>query len=121
VVRIRPDVISVNDPNFIEKIYTQSPKHRRERYKTIVQTLQAPGSMLASKDHDLHRRRRATLNPYFSQQNVRRLEPVINDTLANLLHRMDRWGQSAEVVHMNVPFRAAAKDVIQVSPLKVDG
>ncbi|KAK9771433.1 putative Cytochrome P450 monooxygenase [Seiridium cardinale] len=113
VVRIRPDALHVNDPNFIEKLYPQSHKHRRERYKTMLQTIQADGSVIATRDHDLHRKRRAVLNPYFSQANVRRLEPIINDTLTNLLRRMDGWAQSGEVVHMNVPFRAATKDIIQ--------
>ncbi|KAI0179115.1 cytochrome P450 [Hypoxylon sp. FL1284] len=113
IVRIRPDVVHVNDPTFIEKLYSQSPKHRRERYWTVIQTLQADGSILATKDHDLHRRRRAVLNPYFSQQNVRRLEPVINDTLASLLHRMDGWAKAGAPVRINIAFRAATKDVIQ--------
>lgn len=113
IVRVRPDVLHVNDPSFIEKLYSQSPKHRRERYRTIVQTLQAPGSILASVDHDLHRRRRSVLNPYFSQQNVRRLEPVINQTLANMLYRMEGWAQAGTPIHMNKVYRAATKDVIQ--------
>ncbi|KAI1380866.1 cytochrome P450 [Hypoxylon crocopeplum] len=113
IVRIRPDVVHVNDPAFIEKLYTQSPKQRRERYRTILQTLQAAGSILATQDHDLHRKRRAVLNPFFSQQNVRRLEPVINDTLANLFYRMDGWAKVTTPVRMNVAFRAATKDIIQ--------
>ncbi|KAI1081198.1 cytochrome P450 [Whalleya microplaca] len=113
IVRIRPDVVHVNDPTFIDKLYTQSPKLRRQRYRTILQTLFAPGSILATEDHDLHRKRRAALNPYFSQQNVRRLEPVINDTLANLYHRMDGWAKAGAPVRMNVAFRAATKDIIQ--------
>ncbi|KAL7622978.1 hypothetical protein AAE478_006657 [Parahypoxylon ruwenzoriense] len=113
IVRIRPDVVHINDPGFIEKLYSQSPKHRRERYWTILQTLQATGSILATRDHDLHRRRRAVLNPFFSQQNVRHLEPVINDTLANLFHRMDEWAKAGAPVRMNVAFRAATKDIIQ--------
>lgn len=113
IVRIRPDVLHVNDPNFIEKLYSQSPKHRRERYWTVLQTLQADGSMLATKDHDLHRRRRAVLNPYFSQQSVRKLEPIINQTLASLLHRMDGWARAGAPVKMNIAFRAATKDIIQ--------
>ncbi|KAI1402050.1 cytochrome P450 [Hypoxylon fuscum] len=113
IVRIRPDVVHINDPAFIEKLYSQSPKHRRERYWTILQTLQADGSILATKDHDLHRKRRAVLNPYFSQQNVRRLEPVINDTLANLFYRMDGWAKAETPVRMNVALRAATKDIIQ--------
>ncbi|KAI4867321.1 cytochrome P450 [Hypoxylon rubiginosum] len=113
IVRIRPDVVHVNDPTFIEKLYSQSPKLRRERYATILQTLQADGSILATKDHDHHRRRRAVLNPFFSQQNVRRLEPVINDTLANMFYRMDGWAKTGAPVRMNIAFRAATKDIIQ--------
>ena len=113
IVRIRPDVLHVNDPNFIDTLYSQSPKQRRERYRTILQTLQADGSMLATKDHDLHRRRRAALNPYFSQQSVRKLEPIINDTLASLWRRMDGWARAGAPVEMNIAFRAATKDIIQ--------
>ncbi|KAI0132579.1 cytochrome P450 [Xylariales sp. AK1849] len=113
VVRVRPDALHVNEPGFIEKLYSQSPKQRRERYWTILQTLGAPGSILATRDHDLHRKRRGVLNPYFSQQNVRRLEPLVNDTLANLLYRMEGWARDGTPIHMNTPFRAATKDVIQ--------
>jgi cytochrome P450 len=107
-------VLSVSDPAFIETIYSQNPKHDRERYWTVTRTLQADGSMLGSRGHALHRQRRAQLNSYFSQQNVRRLEPMINDTLGNLFSRMEQWGESEEIVHMNVPYRAATKDIIQV-------
>ncbi|KAF4987439.1 hypothetical protein FDECE_15429 [Fusarium decemcellulare] len=113
IVRTRPDTIHVNDPAFIETLYSQSPKHRRERHHTILQTMQAPGSILATKDHDLHRRRRAVLNPYFSSQNVRRLSPVIDSTLKNLLRRMEGWAKTGEPAAMNRAYRAATKDVIQ--------
>ena len=112
-MRVRPDALHFNDPSFIDEIYSQSPKRRRERYKTVWQGMQAPGSMLATKDHDFHRRRRSVLNPYFSQQNVRRLEPVINDTLAALLHRMEGWAKTGVPTPMNIAFRAATKDIIQ--------
>lgn len=119
VVRTRPDTLHVNDPAFVEAMYTQSPRQRRERYRTVLQGIQAPGSMLATRDHDLHRRRRAVLSPYFSQQNVRRLvEPVVNDTLANLLRRMERWGrESGRPVQMNRAFRAATADIINAYAL----
>ncbi|KAI8963693.1 cytochrome P450 [Daldinia sp. FL1419] len=97
-VRVRPDVVHINDPTSIEKLYSQSPKQRCERYWTIPQTLQATGSILATQDHELHRKRRV---------------PVINDALANLFYRMDGWAKTGEPVRMNVAFRAATKDTIQ--------
>lgn len=117
VVRTRPEAVHINDPFFIEKLYTLSPKQRRHRAWTFIATMQLPGSMLASADHDLHRRRRAALNPFFSRQNVRRLEPVINDTLQHLLRRMEGWERTGEPVQMNAAFRAATKDIIQAYAL----
>lgn len=112
IVRTRPDTLHANDISFVDKLYTQSPKYRRERWHTILNTLQADGSVLATKDHDMHRRRRAILNPYFSLQNVRRQTPVIQDTLHNLLGRMDNWTKEGIPVDLNKALRAATKDVI---------
>lgn len=123
MVRIRPDLLHVDDPAFAEAMYTQSPRQRRGRYKTTLQIMQAPGSILATRDHDLHRRRRAVLGPFFSQQNVRRLvEPVVNDALANLLRRMEGWGrEGAKPVRLNRPFRAATADIINAYALGAAG
>lgn len=113
IVRVRPDTVHVNDPAFIEQLYSQSPKLRRERYKTVLNMLQSQGSILGTADHDMHRRRRAVLNPFFSQGNVRRLEPIINDTLFNLFRRMDGWAREGRPVGFNDPLRAATKDIIE--------
>ena len=114
IVRIRPDTLHFNDPAFVDKLYSSAPKHRRERHNNVIQMLQAPGSSLASRSHELHRQRRTVMNPYFSQRNVRRLEPVVNDVLANLLRRMDGWAKDGlPSAQMNQVYRAATSDVIQ--------
>jgi cytochrome P450 len=102
----------MNDPEFIDQIYTRAPGSRREKYKTILRIFRAPGSIIATKDHDLHRRRRAVLNPYFSMQNVRRLEPVIEQTLLNLFSRMDAWARVGTPVPMHIAYKATTKDII---------
>ena len=53
------------------------------------------------------------LNPYFSAQNVRRLEPIINQTLSDLLKRMDGWSRTEQPVELNLVFRAATTDIIR--------
>ncbi|KAI1814019.1 cytochrome P450 [Poronia punctata] len=117
VVRVRPDTLHANDPSLMDKLYPLSLKQRRERYWTVYQTFQAPGSMFSARDHHLHRRRRAVLNPFFSMQNVRRLEPIINDTVASLLHRMEGWAKDGRPVQISHAFRAATKDIIQAYAL----
>lgn len=113
VVRIMPDVLHVHDPSFIDKLYSQSPKQRHERAYTVLNFFHTHKSVLPTGDHELHRRRRAVLSPFFSRQNVRRLVPVINETLSNLLDRMEGWGKSESPICMNGVYKAASKDVIQ--------
>ncbi|KAH6643100.1 cytochrome P450 [Boeremia exigua] len=117
IVRIRPNVVHVNDPSFIEQLYPQSPHVRRERAQTVLNLFTKHLSVLPTKDHQLHRQRRAVLSRFFSQQNIRRLVPVINETLANLLHRMEGWARDGNPVSFNAAYKAATKDIIQVYAL----
>lgn len=112
IVRVRPDVLHVNDPSFINELYSQSPKKRRERHDSFADMISLEGSMLATRGHEEHRKRRAALNPFFSQQNVRKLEPVIHQSLMDLLHRMSGWAKDGSPVKILVGLRAATKDII---------
>lgn len=109
-----PDVVHVNDPSFVDKIYpAQSPRARRERAETVLGFFGQTFSVLPTRDHDLHRRRRAVLSRFFSKENVRRLAPIINETLGDLLRRMEGWSRTDEPIDFNPASRAATKDVIQ--------
>ncbi|KAF4845946.1 Cytochrome P450 monooxygenase orf6 [Colletotrichum siamense] len=114
VVRTMPDVVHVNDPSFVDKLYpAQSPRARRERAETVLGFFGQTFSVLPTRDHDLHRRRRAVLSRFFSKENVRRLAPIINETLGDLLRRMEGWSRTDEPIDFNPASRAATKDVIQ--------
>jgi cytochrome P450 len=102
----------MNDPELIDQIYTRAPGSRCEKYKTILRISRAPGSIIATKDHDLRRRRRVVLNPDFSMQNVRRLEPVIQQILLNLFSRMDAWACVGTPAPMHIAYKATTKDII---------
>ena len=73
---------------------------------------QAPVSTVATLPHDLHRSRRAAINPYFSKASIRRLEPVIAETLDNLLQRLDAAAKTGEVVPLSTACKAVASDII---------
>lgn len=49
--------------------------------KTLLRARPVPGSTVETIPHDHHRIRRAALDPYFSKTSIRRLEPVITETL----------------------------------------
>jgi cytochrome P450 len=117
VVRIMPNILHVNDPSFVDILYTQSPLQKRERGQTVLNMFTDHLSMLPTRDHDLHRRRRAILGRFFSQQRVRQLAPIIERTLSDLFRRLESWHDTDGPFSLNAAYKAATKDVIQAYAL----
>lgn len=84
---------------------------RCERAQTALNMFSEHLPVLPTRVH-LHRQRRAVLSPFCTQQNFRRLVPVIKDTLSSLLNREDDWAQDGEPVSFDMACKAATKDVI---------
>lgn len=129
IIRINPHEIHINDPEYIDEVYAGSSK-KRDKYRWMsrmtsecnvifckpcsVQFIcQSEGdSTVTTIPHDLHRKRRVGLNAFFSKMSIRRLEPMILDTVAQLLNRMDVCGRSGEVMQMNMVYKALTSDII---------
>lgn len=80
----------------------------RARANTLVE------SALATIDHSQHRLRRSALNPFFSKQTGRNLQPVIEERVDALLDALTNYanasyGQPLDVMY---PFSAFTNDVI---------
>ncbi|CZT46526.1 related to trichodiene oxygenase cytochrome P450 [Rhynchosporium secalis] len=101
----------MSDPEFIDPIFG-GPGKRRDKYKVAVNGYSAPYSGVGTRYHEVHRRRRAPLNPFFSKKNVRKLEPVLQRTLQKVLERLDRSSKSGEVMVTNTLYSAATSDII---------
>lgn len=69
-------------------------------------------SGVGTKDHDLHKLRRVAVNPFFSKQSVRRVEPITQRTLRKLLNRMEVWGAAGEPAPMLLAYKATTTDII---------
>lgn len=61
-------------------------------------------SALATIDHDLHKLRRAAINPFFSMQSVRKLQPAIEERVDALLDRLRNLPQKP--INLMYPFSA---------------
>ena len=71
-----------------------------------------PEATGATVAHDLHRTRRAALNPFFSKASIRRLDPVIQRTLENLLRRFSACAKTGDIMPLNTVYKAATSDVV---------
>lgn len=79
------------------------------RQLTIIKV---PDSLASSASHELHRRRRAAMQRFFSKSSIRRLEPAIQDSLKTLLYRLEASGRQHHVLSMNFLCKAATCDII---------
>jgi len=107
VVRINPDGLHVADPNFWDVMYTVSTQsNRRDKWSWETSGLGLDSSMLGTTDHALHRKRRGAINPFFSKQNVRRLEPKIKERVETLVKRFERCAENSEIIGLQFAFAA---------------
>ncbi|KAB8206100.1 cytochrome P450 [Aspergillus parasiticus] len=92
--------------SFLEGQYTFRIAEMHRKYGPISLHLTgmfgAPASAFGTVDHRRHRIRRQPMNPYFSQQRIRQLEPMLRD-MVDKLHTP---------LHMYHPFNAFTTDVV---------
>jgi hypothetical protein len=102
IIRITPFELHISDPEFYDEVYASSASNRkRNKYPLFYESFGMDYSMFATIDHDLHKYRRAALNPFFSQQNVRKLQPVIQERVSTMLERIRDFKESEEVLNVS--------------------
>lgn len=105
VVRINPRELHFDDPSYIDEIYS-GPGRKRDKWAWYTRQIGVPDSILATNPHDLHRTRRSAMNPFFSKQSVRSLQPVIDTKIDQLIERIDDFRRTGEVLTLNHMFAA---------------
>ena len=113
VIRINPEEVHVGDPEFFPQLFGAG-NGRRDRWRFYTKQFAADLSTLSAIDHDLHKLRRAAINPFFSTQSVRNLQPVIEERVDALLTRLHADGKSPDKKPIDIlyPFSAFTNDVI---------
>jgi len=106
IVRINPYELHVDDPDFLEDIFVGPGTHKRDKWEWSTKGLGVPGSTLMTNPHDLHRVRRAALNPFFSKMSVRNLQPLMDAKLDFFVERFEEFQKTGEVMTVNIAFAA---------------
>lgn len=105
VIRINPRELHIAPPEYYEKLYAGSGK-KRNKYDWFTAQIGIPGSLFGTVDHDIHRMRRAALNPFFSMAAVRRLQPIIDDTMDSFMKRFVDFQSSEAPMVLNLAMAA---------------
>lgn len=104
-MRINPSELHVYTPDFYDELYSAGHK-KRDKWYWATKAFGADESTFATTGHDVHRVRRAALNPFFSKAQVRKLQPVIRERVGAMLERFEGARERGEVLRLDVAFAA---------------
>lgn len=66
----------------------------------------------ATVSHELHKIRRAAINPYFSKRSIAEYSPVIQSVVDKFCTRLDEATRTGELVNLKYAYAAVSTDVI---------
>ena len=110
VIRITPDEVHLSDPENYEILHSVGTKYAKPA--SYYGALGAGYSTFVAGPPEIHRPRRAKLDPYFSRQKVISLEHLVQSRAAKLLQIItSRFAEDREV-DLYHAFRSVSVDVI---------
>lgn len=111
IIRISPDELHVNDPDFYDVLFAGAHT-KRDKPPKWSQAFNNKESIFGTIHHDQHRVRRAALNPFFSPAALHKLEPLIQDYIDRIIAVFRRYQSSGDVIHLKPAFGAMTSDII---------
>ncbi|KAL8929202.1 MAG: hypothetical protein Q9208_001285 [Pyrenodesmia sp. 3 TL-2023] len=114
IVRINPYELSIRDHEYYDELYVTGSVRPTDRYEGFVSgVVDFAGSHLATTGHELHRKRRKPLDPYFSRSGVTKLEPMVAELCEKMIiGRFESSKGTGKPVRLDHAFTAFSGDVI---------
>ncbi|KAK7612734.1 cytochrome P450 [Phyllosticta paracitricarpa] len=113
IVRINPEELHINDPDFWDEFYARGAKSTRwNGTNGRFSGRGAPQAIPSTLDNDLHRIRRAAMLPLFSKRSINDIEPLIHEKMELACGHLTRHAQTGEPINMVDVWSALAADII---------
>lgn len=111
LVRISPVEIHIDDPEFFNEIYAQSPA--LDKLKSHEHRFDLPYAAFSTADSGLHKMRRAALNPFLSKQRIQSHEPLIKSKLNRVCERLtNEYAGNGRILVLNDLFGCLTANVV---------
>lgn len=120
IVRINPYELSIRDHEYHDELYDAGSVRPTDRHEAFVNgVVDLAGSHVATKEHELHRKRRKPLDPFFSRSGMTKLEPMLAELCEKLvIGQFESFKGAGKLVRLDHAFTAFSGDVI--SRLRID-
>jgi hypothetical protein len=112
IVRITPREVSVSDLAFLNTIYARGAHSKLNKDLEKVKALGINTSIGGAVEHDLHRKRRESLNPFFSKNSVMNLGPQMQAKTAQLKDIFATSLEKGEVVNLSDLYFAFSSEYV---------
>ncbi|KAF2755292.1 cytochrome P450 [Pseudovirgaria hyperparasitica] len=111
IIRVSPHEVHIVDLEFLDTIYSSSKARNKDPWR--VKTLDVAQSVGDSADHELHRRRRASLVPFFSKPAVSKIERVIKQKLYSLHDVFDVYKFEGRPINLCDLYFGFTQDIVK--------
>ncbi|CAO2651135.1 Nn.00g094320.m01.CDS01 [Neocucurbitaria sp. VM-36] len=112
IIRVNPWELHIADPEFYDKVYVSGSVRPTDNYELFARGVEFEGSHFLSTGHDLHRRRRKPLEPYFSRAGVSKLESMMWQLAEKVVQRFQSVEGTGQEVRLDHAMLAFSGDVI---------
>ncbi|KAI1261742.1 cytochrome P450 [Xylariaceae sp. FL1019] len=107
IVRISPYELHINDPSFFNTLYCR--EGRWNKYDWAYDAHGTPLSTLSAIDHDVHKRRRTAISPFFSKYRIAAQQDTVKTLAFRLCQRLE--GLVSQEVKLANALGAYTRDV----------
>ncbi|KAF7930612.1 uncharacterized protein EAE98_005012 [Botrytis deweyae] len=111
VIRINPNEVHIDDPDFFEEVFNQS-NGRTQKPINVAEAFGPYPATIGTQDHEHHRIRRNALNPFFSKKSINDLVSRIQRPILILCDRLEEASKSGVTLNMKYFYAAVTLDII---------
>ncbi|KAK9415508.1 putative Trichodiene oxygenase [Seiridium unicorne] len=114
VVRITPDELHIDDPDYYDEVFCSShPSRPIDKMERFRYRLNHPDSTLSTTSAEVHKSRRAALAPFFSHGRVRSYNDGLQTIMERISSRLDtEYKGTGRVIQLNHMWASLTADMI---------
>ncbi|PYI04016.1 putative cytochrome P450 [Aspergillus sclerotiicarbonarius CBS 121057] len=111
IVRISPTELHIHDVEYYEVLYTSSRGFDKSAH--VQDRFGAPLAAFSTPEHEIHKRRRAAISPFFSKRRTYEQAPMIQKNVDLICNRLaNEYAGAGKVVCLNELFASYVIDSI---------
>lgn len=111
IVRINPDELHIDDPDFYDTLYPTSKPY--DKLQRLENRFGIPGATFSTARHEVHKMRRAAISPFFAKSKVREQTADIQALMNTISNRLTtEYAGTGCVLNLHDVWRCFAADNI---------